>query len=142
MKHFKLTASFLVPNNPELEGKTIEGDLMMEVIFPEEIESSRGIITGKFLNYSSRKSEHIVCHVFSLEQKMLLEHTKRWMDMIWITAMLVSGTCASIFLSGFLGIQDSPQICCSSMPKNSLLLGAISSKLLEEILSFSSWLSG
>ena len=109
MKHFKLSVSFIVPNNPELEGKTIEGDLMMEVIYPQEIKSSWGIIPGKFSNYSSRKSEHIFCHVFSLEQKMLLEHTKRWMDIIWITAMLVSGTCVSIFLSGFLGLQDSPQ---------------------------------
>lgn len=124
MKHFKLSVSFLVPNNPELEGKTIEGDLMMEVIYPQEIKSSWGIIPGKFSNYSSRKSEHIFCHVFFLEQKMLLEHTKRWMDMIWITAMLVSGTCVSIFLSGFLGLQDSPQGSAIVLVPSAISLGA------------------
>ena len=111
MKKIRLSVSFIIPDNSELAGKTIKGDLLTEVIYPKTVKSSKlkGIIPGKFSNRKSPIRKQIFCHVFSLKQKQFLKHTGRWMNKTWIVAMLVSGTLTSIFLSGFLGLQNLPQ---------------------------------
>ena len=74
MKGFDIEVQILVPDDPKLEGRTVDGELHVDFVYP--VKTKSGVIIGKFSNYSDSIRKPMSIHVFTAEEVRQL--TKIW----------------------------------------------------------------
>ena len=73
MKKFKVRVEINIPEEKILEGKTVEGILEAEIVYPAETKSGIAIIPGEFANLTKVLTKSISIHIFKDDERKQLE---------------------------------------------------------------------
>jgi len=103
---FNITIKIPVPNYPKLEGKTIDGNIEIDVIYPEITKKARGPIPGKYYLGVKKLVKPLSIHIFTSDQLDLLSDLSKRMWYVQICSIALFFLLAMAILIFSYGLEE------------------------------------
>lgn len=94
-----------VPDVIDLEGKTIKGTIILDILYPSKLDE-RGFFGGKFDNRRTELISPLTFYIFPKGDSEEIVKCRQWANKIWFPFLIIFLTIASMAFSGCLVFND------------------------------------